>query len=840
MKPLLIQAIEGIQSGGPEVAIWEGTYYATLAGLAGTNPDRAVILISNGRGGSGTKSLNDVIDLAKNGGIKVHCFGVSAVNNDQEMRDLARETGGTYYSNVDLLVQEVIDNLTGQPQYGVLDYTSNNACRDGVARELLVRFRKDNDSVSTNYQLPLSADPSTNVTVNVGVDTASITSGASKNVALKVSPTVQSQRLYPGTITLAFDTSLLRLNQAVTAGTLSAGMNAVVTPTQTGATIALSNAVKLNGSGTLMLLNFTAADVPANTDTQVGISSIQFDRGCINTQHSSGRITVRPKNAALAISASPVVFTWNSTSGRYNPDPAIVTVEVTNTGDVPVTALTAQLANSPDIRVAYGAVSSVAVIPDSLAPGNKGTATFFVQALPQSTEKTAQVSVTVTGNPVSKTGTIFFNIKAAESAVVTRAHVDEIRVQGGSYVPDPAIFSAAVHAIGTLTSPAGTVTLDLPSEVTIGTNQTQAFTGMQPGDSTVLVWSLQYPKDGTAATYTIGVITEPTGKTPDTSYVTMFVPELQGEQLDVTCDVTPKRLLWSPSTGSYTPDEAEFSVSVENTGTVEAPGVSASIQLPSGLIFSPGETPVKTIGALAVGIKQTVTWKLVPIGRCADTDMDINVSVLSQIGTPHVCTSSIFVESSNSAKPTVTGRTPAQLDTVDRGAAVTFVVDAIDPDHAQLVYQWGVNGVFELARPDSTFTKVFDLSRKYEVVCRILDPCAASGQGDTTVVIWIFTVRSSLGARPLPAEGDFAILGNYPNPFNPGTVIEYMLPVGQHQVRLDVVDAAGRVLRTLVDEARVGGVQRVHFDASGMPSGVYTVRLQSGAAVRTHQMTLVK
>ncbi len=840
VKPFLITALQSLQTGGPEVPLWQGVYDAVSAGLGGTNPDRAIIMISNGRGGPGNKSFDDVVNLAKNGGIKVHCYGVNAVNNDQQMRDLSRETGGTYYSNTDLLVQEVIDNLTGQPQYGVLSYTTSNRCRDGIARDLSVRFRLNNDSVTTTQQFPLTADASTGVTVNVAVDTASITSGASRNVALKVSPAVQGQRLYPGTITLTFDTGLLTLSQAITAGTLSAGMNASVTPTASGATVTLTNSVDLNGSGNLLFLKFTAGDVTGNTDAQVGISSIQFDRGCISTQLSAGRITVRPKNAALTITSAPVVFNWNSTSGRYSPDPAVVSVEITNTGDVPVTALTARLADSPDIRMAYGAVSDVVVVPDSLAPGNKGTAVFYVQALPVSTERTAQVGITVTGNPVIKTGTLFFNIKAAESAVRTNARVDEIRVQGGNYTPDPATFTAAVHAIGTQASPGGTVKLDLPGGVTVGSSETQGFTSMQPNDSTVLVWSLQYPKDGTAASYIIGVITEATGKTPDTSYVTMFVPELQGEQLTASCSITPMRLLWSPSTGSYTPTEAELTVTVENTGTVEANGVQATVLLPNGLILSPAEMASKVIGDIPPGITKTATWKLRSPGLCADADLQINVTVLSQGGPSQQCSSTIFVESSNSGAPTVTRSTPARFDTLDRGAAVTFIVEAVDPDRALLLYQWGVNGVFEPARPDSTYSKSFETNGQFEVVCRIIDPCAASGLGDTTFVIWNFTVRSSLGTIPLANAGDFAILGNYPNPFNPGTMVEYQLPQGRRHVRLDVVDASGRAVRTLIDEEQQGGRQQVYFDASGMTSGVYLLRLQSGQAVRTHQVTLIK
>jgi hypothetical protein len=840
IKPFLIGALDGLQPGGSGVSIWDGAYAAINEVARASNPDRAIILISNGRGGSGTRSVSDVITFAKSAQIKVHCYGVNAVNSDQEMKDLAAQTGGTYYINSDLLVQEVIDVLSDRPQYGVLSFTTNNRCRDGLTRDLSVRFRQGTDSVTTAKQFPLSADPATGITVNLAVDTASITSSASRNVAIKLTPAVQNQRLYPCTITLNFDTGLLTLNQAITAGTMSAGMNAVVAPTPTGATVTLSSTATLNGSGNLLLLNFTAGEVTANTDALVSIESVQFDRGCITTQNGAGRITVRPKNAALAIASAPVVFNWDSGTGRYTPDPALVSVEVSNVGDIPVTALSARLASSPDYRIAYGGVADVAVVPDSLGPGQKGTAFFYVQALPVSTERTAQVGITITGNPATRTGTLFFNIKPAESTVRTNARVDEIRVQGGNYTPDPATFTAAVHAVGTQSSPGGTVKLDLPGGVNVSSSETQSFAGMQPNDSTVLVWQLQYDKDGSATTYIIGVITEPTGQAPDTSYVTMFVPELMSEQWTSNCDIAPKRLLWSASAGAYNPEEAEFSVTVDNTGTVEIPSIQAAIVFPPGMLLAPGETVQKTVTGLGSGQQQTLTWKLRSVQRCADADVDIQVSLQSASGGPRVCVASLFVQSANSGKPVVAGRTPDQLDTLDRGSAATFTVDASDPDGQQLLYEWGVNGVFEPSRPDNSFSKEFSTNGQFEVVCRILDPCAARGEGDSTIVVWNFTVRSPLNTATLPTAADFGILGNYPNPFNPGTTVEYMLPQGRQHVRLDVVDASGRALRTLVDEVQQGGVRQVYFDAAGLTSGVYTLRLQSGGTLRSHQVTLVK
>ncbi len=67
---------------------------------------------------------------------------------------------------------------------------------------------------------------------------------------------------------------------------------------------------------------------------------------------------------------------------------------------------------------------------------------------------------------------------------------------------------------------------------------------------------------------------------------------------------------------------------------------------------------------------------------------------------------------------------------------------------------------------------------------------------------------------------------NFPNPFNPGTVIRYQVPEAS-DVRLVVFDLLGREVTTLVNEMRPAGTYAVRFDGSSLASGVYVLRLQA-------------
>ncbi len=80
---------------------------------------------------------------------------------------------------------------------------------------------------------------------------------------------------------------------------------------------------------------------------------------------------------------------------------------------------------------------------------------------------------------------------------------------------------------------------------------------------------------------------------------------------------------------------------------------------------------------------------------------------------------------------------------------------------------------------------------------------------------------------------------NYPNPFNPTTLISYRLVRGSH-VRLTVWDVLGRRVATLVDANQQSGPHQVTFNASGLSSGVYFYRLQAGNKVLVKKMLVMK
>lgn len=82
-------------------------------------------------------------------------------------------------------------------------------------------------------------------------------------------------------------------------------------------------------------------------------------------------------------------------------------------------------------------------------------------------------------------------------------------------------------------------------------------------------------------------------------------------------------------------------------------------------------------------------------------------------------------------------------------------------------------------------------------------------------------------------------LGSHPNPFHSATTISYTLERALH-VRLEVFDVLGRRVATLADGVQPAGAHTAPLAGSGLPGGLYTIRLSADGVRLHHRMTLVR
>jgi len=169
--------------------------------------------------------------------------------------------------------------------------------------------------------------------------------------------------------------------------------------------------------------------------------------------------------------------------------------------------------------------------------------------------------------------------------------------------------------------------------------------------------------------------------------------------------------------------------------------------------------------------------------------------------------------------------------------------DRIEMRQMKFDTDWiGVTPLFSSVLPQSTrdisvsidVDNLRDLTYTVDIVVR-------NNSLDSAMVLPLTLTRTLAVVDPAPvAPQEFALHQNYPNPFNPGTQVSFDLPeAGMTSLR--VFNVLGQeVASPLRDTPMTVGRHVVNLDMSGLPSGVYLYRLESGNFAETRKMVLMK
>jgi photosystem II stability/assembly factor-like uncharacterized protein len=116
--------------------------------------------------------------------------------------------------------------------------------------------------------------------------------------------------------------------------------------------------------------------------------------------------------------------------------------------------------------------------------------------------------------------------------------------------------------------------------------------------------------------------------------------------------------------------------------------------------------------------------------------------------------------------------------------------------------------------------------------------------------------KTTNGGAPVGIENnsenipdEFFLYQNFPNPFNPVTVIRYSI-IGSRFVALKIYDVLGNSVASLLNKKQSTGNYELKFDGSNLPGGIYFYRLEvydsdfksisAGKFSQTKKMLLVK
>jgi hypothetical protein len=95
---------------------------------------------------------------------------------------------------------------------------------------------------------------------------------------------------------------------------------------------------------------------------------------------------------------------------------------------------------------------------------------------------------------------------------------------------------------------------------------------------------------------------------------------------------------------------------------------------------------------------------------------------------------------------------------------------------------------------------------------------------------------TSVGKEQKNLPTDYVLSQNFPNPFNPSTIIQFGVP-DRSRIKVEIFDMLGRFLTTIARGEYESGYYQIPFSATNLPSGVYVYRL-TGVGVSNGKLTV--
>jgi hypothetical protein len=125
-----------------------------------------------------------------------------------------------------------------------------------------------------------------------------------------------------------------------------------------------------------------------------------------------------------------------------------------------------------------------------------------------------------------------------------------------------------------------------------------------------------------------------------------------------------------------------------------------------------------------------------------------------------------------------------------------------------------------------------------EVTDRFVTATATDAAGNTSEFSLPYSVTDAV-ARSSEKPQRFYLFPNFPNPFNPETMIRYSVK-DPCRVVLKVFDTRGIETAILKDGPAAPGEHTVRFNAAGLPSGIYMARITMKAYSATRKMVVME
>ena len=301
-----------------------------------------------------------------------------------------------------------------------------------------------------------------------------------------------------------------------------------------------------------------------------------------------------------------------------------------------------------------------------------------------------------------------------------------------------------------------------------------------------------------------------------------------------------------PNTVYLAPDNAPIRKSTDwgTNWTILSGGEPGGLfRSPCDIIVQYGNSNVILVGDGTTGSGIGKVWK--------STDGGLNWTLTNSVTgseVPSLCNSSIDINlcyhsswsSGSFWKSTNMGSTFTNLS---RSGSLWIADIAKDDPNAVTYDEYGSNCWFSLDG-GTTFTNAIPVGSSPAAGVFYMDKSTMLYQhgGGVHKFNITYSVSPVTGNHQISSEtpAEFSLAQNFPNPFNPSTIINYNVSKASF-ITLKVYDIAGRDVKTLINANLAPGKYSMDFDASSLSTGIYFyIMLADGQKVDTRKMVLVK
>ena len=679
--------------------------------------------------------------------------------------------------------------------------------------------------------------------------------------------------------TIAYNSSLINFSGADNAGTLTGGTAPIVNTSTPGEiTVAWASATPLSGSGTLVKLE---ADYLQAGNATLTFQSFVFNEGTPASSTSNGTVTITTGGTPSVGVRLPA-----SSGGELGGGAVTVPITVGNLGGLNVTSYSFTVAynqavvgisntsangalseggtinvntnQAGQITVSWsgGALSGsgtlINLIVDPLAVGSSQL-TFnefqFNSGSPAANLTNGSFSVTANGGSVSVSisQSLVGSVGASYMIPIT---VGETTGKGVASFEMELDYNSSILRVdgidqaGTLSeNTAANINLDTPGKVTIAWASTTNLSGqgtlinlqvtlLSLGTSSLAFSAFQFNEGAPPAVASDGSITVRSGAT----YLQIVHNSSDAETVDIYINDEKQidALAYGVATAFLELDEPNLKLDVVADGASDnsTPITTTNVSLEDNRDY------VAVINGLFAGSGKQAIDLVVQESQQEASDAN-TVGLLVFQGSPDAPALNVYIVGDAPSYP----RIKPLAETL--GFGESYISAEFEPG----VYN------FEITQSDGSRVGIYraDLSRTAGaallfIIQGFVNPIV--GQPPFTVAVYapdgraIFLPTATDNEQEQGLPSGFRIQGNYPNPFNPSTSIQFDLPEAA-RVTVDVYDLLGRQVMSVPPQQYYAGQDQIaQLDASELASGTYVYRVtaegQRQRYVSSNTMMLLK